>query len=184
MCRRPSPDGPVLRGRIVETEAYLGAEDKASATYNGRRTERLEPLYMSGGTCFVYFTYGMYYCMNLSVAGDGQAVLLRAVQPLEGLEAMQRLRAKSRKTKTDKPFADKMLANGPSKLCMAFDINKDNVNKEDITDSTLIWLESGDAVPDEDIVCAKRVGIDRAPKEWANKLLRFYIKDNEFISQK
>ncbi|CAG2103103.1 unnamed protein product [Medioppia subpectinata] len=125
----------------------------------------------------------MYYCMNLSASGDGQAVLLRAVEPLEGMDTMQTLRAKSRKAKSDKLFADKMLANGPSKMCMAFDINKDNINKVDITDSDLIWIERADTVPEENIVSTGRVGIPRA-QEWANKPLRFYIKNNLFISQK
>ncbi|XP_054155559.1 uncharacterized protein LOC128954018 [Oppia nitens] len=183
LCRRLSPNGQTLKATIVETEAYLGAEDKASATYNGRRTEHLEPLYMTRGTCFVYMTYGMYHCMNLSADGNGNAVLLRAVQPIDGLDQMQSLRAKCRKTGTDTPYKQTLLANGPSKLCMAMDIDRHNINKVNITDSELIWLETGSTVSDDDIVCTKRIGIDRA-KEWANKPLRFYIKDNEYISKK
>ena len=185
-CRRLPESGTVLKGRIVETEAYLGTEDKASHTYGGRRTERNEPMFMSPGTCYVYFTYGMYYCFNLSAEGEGAAVLLRAVQPLDGIECMQRLRAHSRKGVNRDIKCDyklKMLANGPSKLCMAFDINKNNMNKVDITDSEAIWIEKGDRVLEEDIATSKRVGISGAD-EWTEKPLRFYIKNCEFVSKR
>ena len=186
LCRRLSMNGPILKGRIVETEAYLGVEDKACHTYGGRRTESCEPMYMKAGTCYVYFTYGMYYCMNLSSEGEGSAVLLRAIQPIKGIDSMQTLRAESRKGKNPnncRQYKLKMLANGPSKLCMAFDINKNNMNKVDITNSQYIWLESGGTVPSDDIICSKRIGIPNHG-EWTDKLLRFYIKGSEFVSFK
>jgi len=183
LCRRLSPNGPILKAKIVETESYLGAEDMGSQSYKNRRTKRNEPMFMRCGTCYVYFTYGMYYCFNISTEGEGEAVLVRAVQPLEGIDFMQQLRAKSRKTNTNKSFELKELSNGPSKLCMAFDININNINKVDIFNSDHIWLENGVNVCQNDIVITKRVGISRAG-EWNDKPLRFYIKDCEFVSKK
>ncbi|XP_054167211.1 uncharacterized protein LOC128964607 [Oppia nitens] len=191
LCRKLSPDGPILRGRIVETEAYLGSEDKACHSYGGRRTARNEPMFMNAGTIYVYFTYGMYYCFNLSAEAEGSAVLLRAVQPVDGSQHMielrnrflQRKRPEISSSPTDRPIKPKMLANGPAKLCIAFDINKDNLNKVDITSSNDIWIESAKTVGQEDIVCRKRIGIS-GDNEWVDKELRFYIKDCEFVSKK
>lgn len=186
LCRRLSPKGPILKGKIVETESYTGAEDEACNTFNGRRTEANEPLFMSAGTCYVYMTYGMYYCFNISSQGLGAGVLLRALEPLEGIDCMQELRAKARKRvdqSNSKPLMLKMLSNGPSKLCMALGINKNNTNTVDITNSDEIWLETGSHVSETDIVSTKRVGISRAGL-WADKPFRFYIKDSEFVSQK
>jgi len=186
LCRRLPSNGQTLKGRIVETEAYIGTEDAACQTYQGRRTERNEPMYMKPGTCYVYFTYGMYYCFNISSEGEGAAVLLRAIEPLEGIDCMQQLRAKARKTNDDsknKPLKLKMLSDGPSKLCMALDIDKDKINKLDITNSDEIWLERGVDVHEKDIMVGKRIGISRAG-EWNDKPLRFYVKDCEFVSKK
>lgn len=82
----------ILKGRIVETECYLGGEDKASHSYNGKQTPRNEPMFMPPGTSYVYMTYGMYYCFNISAAEPGAAVLIRALEPLEGLDCMRNLR--------------------------------------------------------------------------------------------
>ena len=182
LCRRLTNNGLVLKGKIVETEAYLGGEDRASITYGGRRSEANEPLFMKAGTCYVYMTYGMYHCFNISAQGEGAGVLLRAVQPIEQIDCMRELRAKSRKVKSGQPFKTKELANGPSKLCMAFDINKKDINKVDITDSPVIWIEEAESVTEDNIVADKRIGITRAG-EWNDKLLRFYVKDCEFVSQ-
>lgn len=85
-------EGNIVKGRIVETECYLGGEDKASHSYNGRQTPRNEPMFMPPGTSYVYMTYGMYHCFNISAAEPGAAVLIRALEPLEGLDFMRQLR--------------------------------------------------------------------------------------------
>ncbi|CAG2122732.1 unnamed protein product, partial [Medioppia subpectinata] len=135
---------------IVETEAYMGVTDKSCHTYGGRRTKCNEAMFMSSGTIYVYKIHGIYHCFNLSAEEEGAVVLLRAVQPLEGIDSMNQLRTqfqrRRRQTSSDdnrveKPYKPKMLANGPSKLCIAFDITKDNMNKVDITNSSLIWIE-------------------------------------------
>lgn len=85
-------EGNTLKGRIVETECYLGGQDKASHSYNGRQTPRNQPMFMSPGTSYVYMTYGMYHCFNISAAEPGAAVLIRAIEPLDGLACMRNLR--------------------------------------------------------------------------------------------
>ena len=77
-------DGEILSGRIVETEAYLGEQDKACHTFGGKRTERTQPMYMTPGTLYVYFIYGMYHCLNISSQDVGGCVLIRALEPLQG----------------------------------------------------------------------------------------------------
>ncbi|CAG2164075.1 unnamed protein product [Oppiella nova] len=190
LCRRLSPDGPILKGRIVETEAYLGVEDKSCHSYGGRRTKRNEPMFMSSGTTYVYFTYGMYYCFNLSAEDEGSVVLLRAVQPLQAIDFMNEFRTNFMKRRHEssghtchetkkcdpKPYKLKALANGPSKLCICFHINKDNMNKVDITDSPFIWIERADCVSPQDIVCDKRIGLS-GDHEWVDKELRLRAID-------
>ncbi|XP_018373331.1 PREDICTED: DNA-3-methyladenine glycosylase-like isoform X3 [Trachymyrmex cornetzi] len=115
-------NGTILKGRIVETEGYLGAIDKASHSYQNRVTPRNLPMYMSPGTIYIYMTYGIYHCFNISSQGDGCAVLVRAVEPIEGMEHMAYQRNSSKPRKADlKPHE---LCNGPSKLCMAYQLNK------------------------------------------------------------
>lgn len=86
-------EGKLLKGRIVETECYLGGDDKASHSYKGKQTPRNQPMFMPPGTSYVYMTYGMYHCFNISAKESGAAVLLRALQPIEGLDCMRNLRS-------------------------------------------------------------------------------------------
>ncbi|CAH0385928.1 unnamed protein product [Bemisia tabaci] len=200
---RQLSNGSVLRGMIVETESYLGGEDLASHSCGGRETPANKPMFMSPGTAYVYFTYGMYHCFNISSKGEGAAVLLRAVQPIEGIEEMQRKRkqfmenmyAKRRAKRglennikaslyQDKKITE--LCNGPSKLCISFDIDIASCNKCDLVKSDSLWIEYGaDGTASEPmkIVEAPRIGIDSAGPIWANKLLRFYIFGSEFVSR-
>lgn len=91
-------EGNILKGRIVETECYLGGEDKASHSYNGKQTPRNEPMFMAPGTSYVYMTYGMYHCFNISAREPGAAVLIRALEPIEGLDYMRQLRNGNKKS--------------------------------------------------------------------------------------
>ncbi|XP_068218198.1 uncharacterized protein [Palaemon carinicauda] len=176
-------DGSLLRGMIVETESYLGENDVASHSYNGKRTPRNEPMYMAPGTLYVYSIYGMYYCLNISSQGEGSCVLIRSLEPIEGIDEMIAGRSFKRTSKS-RPLKEHELCNGPSKLCLALNITKDLCNKVDATTSDEIWLESGRSVPESDIVTAKRIGIESAGHEWANKPLRYYIFKNKHVSVK
>lgn len=175
-----------LAGTIVETEAYLGVPDLAAHTAGGRRTERNEAMYSDGGHIYVYFTYGMHYCMNV-VAGEVDqpiAVLIRALEPTEGLSVMRKHRPKARK-ETD-------LCSGPAKLCQALAIDK-KFNHTDLLakggameDRELFIEETTQGSSPSDIasrtMAGPRIGVAYA-KEWALKPYRFYLKDNPHVSR-
>lgn len=170
-------DDQRLAGVIVETEAYLGAIDKAAHTFNGRRTARNASMWLGGGHAYVYFTYGMHYCMNV-VAGKAEepvAVLLRAIEPTEGLDFM-RQRRKAAKRNAD-------LCSGPAKLCQALGIDRQN-DGTDLVASESLFIEKrrGPAIAPADIVASPRVGVAYA-EEWAAKPLRFYIANNLHVSK-
>jgi len=164
----------ILSGKIVETEAYRGEDDLACHASKGR-TSRTETLYQKAGTVYVYFVYGMYHCLNIVTEEKNfpSAVLIRAVEPSEGIECMK----KNRKT-----AALHNLASGPGKVCEAFGITK-KMNGV-VIPSTHIWVEDrGETVKKKDIVKAPRVGVAYAGA-CARYPWRFYIKNNEFISKK
>ncbi|ELK28400.1 DNA-3-methyladenine glycosylase, partial [Myotis davidii] len=174
-------DGTELRGRIVETEAYLGPEDEAAHSRGGRQTPRNRGMFMKPGTLYVYFIYGMYFCMNVSSQGDGACVLLRALEPLGGLETMRQLRSTSRKGSTGRALKDRELCSGPSKLCQALAIDK-SFDQRDLTTDKAVWLEHSPPGPREPaVVAAARVGIGNAG-EWAQKPLRFYVQGSPWVS--
>lgn len=162
-----TPDGRIS-GYIVETEAYMQG-DPASHSTKGR-TSRTEPMFGTPGTIYVYFTYGMHYCMNI-VTGEkdhGQAVLIRALQPVDGIEIMKLNR------KTQSEFK---LINGPGKLCQALGIDKSLSGSH--IDNGPLKLEKGLEVVESNIVTSTRIGIRRAvDMPW-----RFYIKDNPYVSR-
>ena len=171
-----SADG-VTAGRIVETEAYMGPEDQAAHSFGGRRTLRNEVMYGAKGHAYVYFIYGLYYCLNVtagSLPGKPEAVLLRALEPVAGEDIM----AKRRKV-TEEKAAN--LTNGPSKLCMAMGISKTQ-NKADLTTPPL-YINDAATLSQLDIVETTRIGVDYAG-EWKKKTWRFYIKSNRFVSVK
>ena len=164
--------GVITKGIICETEAYIGAIDKASHAYGNRRTERTEPLYGPSGIIYVYFIYGMYNCFNIISGKENEAegVLIRAVTPLEGQDVMCRRRYKKNLHEITKTQL-KNLCNGPGKLCIAMNITREN-NKEDLITSPNIYLENGEDIPEDKIVKSKRIGIDYA-EEAADFLWRF-----------
>ncbi|XP_051573295.1 DNA-3-methyladenine glycosylase-like [Myxocyprinus asiaticus] len=179
---RKLSDGTELRGRVVETEAYLGGEDKASHSAGGKRTERNTAMFMEPGTIYVYPIYGIYLCMNVSSQGEGAAVLLRSLEPLNGQDVMRGLRAAKRKEGA-KTLKDKELCNGPSKLCQALDIQRCFDRRDLATDSEL-WLErdpESETVNAGEVVSAPRIGVD-SHGEWAIKPLRFYLKGHPCVS--
>jgi len=171
----PTAAGETVSGMIVETEAYLGIEDKAAHSYGNRRTKRTETMFAVGGTVYIFFIYGMYFQFNV-VAGEvgaPHAVLIRAVEPIEGIELMRERRGLKVK--------DTNLTSGPGKLCIALGIDK-SFNNEDLLERR-VWLEDGAKILSGEIACGKRVGIDYA-EEYAEKPWRFWLKDNLFVSRK
>ncbi len=177
----PSETDERVSGVIVETEAYMGAIDKAAHSYGNRRTARTETMFASGGTVYIFFIYGMYFQFNI-VAGavdTPHAILIRAVEPFENIEIMrERRRLKSKNPAIEMP--DKNLTDGPGKLCIALGIDKTFNNENLLGDK--VWIETGENSAAE-IVCGKRIGIDYA-EEFAEKPWRFWIKDNPFVSRK
>lgn len=175
-------DNVTLRAKIVETEAYIGEVDKASHAYNGRRTERTEPLFREGGISYVFFIYGKYYCFNVisGLKDRGEGVLIRALEPLNEFDYL----AKKRFNQSYEELSQtkkKALTNGPSKLCLAFSIDKCDNYKELFKKGDL-YIEDG--VNEEfDIIETTRIGIDYA-EEAIYFPWRFYIKGNKYISAK
>jgi len=172
-------DGKRVSGIIVETEAYLGITDRAAHTYGGRRTARNEAMYGLGGHAYVYFIYGMYYCINAVAGQEGvpEAVLLRALEPAEGMEFMAEARYKTAYSRLS-ANQRKNLTNGPGKLCMALSIDR-SMNGEDLCGSRLYIEDSGYA---PEICTSRRIGIDYAGED-RDLPLRFYVKDKMFVSK-
>ena len=175
-------EGRKIKSMIVETEAYVGAVDKACHAYNYKKTERTKPLFEDGGIAYVYFIYGLYHCFNIvtNVSGEPEAVLIRAVEPLDNFNYISNVRFNKNYDELSK-VQKKNLTNGPSKLCSALKITKsDNYKKLYLEEN--LFIEHN---PNKNfqIVKAKRIGIDYA-EEAKDFLWRFYIKDNIYISKK
>ena len=158
-------------GRIVETEAYRGPEDRAAHSYGGRRTARTEVMYGPPGYAYVFFVYGMHYQFNIVTTGEGEphAVLVRAVEPLIGLEQMS-LRRHLPQTSRD-------LSNGPGKLCQALAIGKSDYGA-DLCGSRL-FLADG---PRTKSASSPRIGIAYAG-DWVEKPWRFYDPKSRYVSR-
>lgn len=159
-----------MEGRIVEVEAYRGLDDPASHAFRGP-TLRNAPMFGEAGHAYVYFTYGNHYCLNVTTqeVGTPGAVLIRAIEPLEGLRAMRRLRPKA---------LDSNLTNGPGKLTKALGIDK-SLNEVDMTKRGLLFIaESNQAQFDEGR--SARVGISQG----TDLLWRFYITGNPYVSKR
>ena len=178
----------VLKGKIVETEGYLGLQDPCCHSFNNRKTKRTEAMFLNGGHVYVYFTYGMYHCFNI-VTGkplQPEAVLIRAVEPLQNITTMQKNRLNFfKKTTLKKPSLTKLtknnVANGPGKLCQAFDITK-TFNKENLNNSHTLYIEDNNPIEACHIETSARVGLP--PYQDASYLpLRFFIKNNPYISK-
>lgn len=160
--------GDILRGRIVETEAYCGRSDPGSHAFRGP-SPRTSVMFGPAGFLYVYFTYGMHYCVNVVTDRDGiaGAVLLRALEPLQGLETMRQRRG-------SRPDED--LCNGPAKLCQAFGIGREQNDTSLLAGD--IWIED-DGVEVGEIAHTTRVGLS-AGKDLP---LRFFVKGSAFVSR-
>lgn len=175
-------DGKILKGKIVETEAYIGLIDKACHAYNGRRTKRTEVLYEDAGVSYIYFIYGLYHCFNVvtNKKDIAEAVLIRAIEPINELDYISNIRYNKRYNELTKAQS-KNLTNGPSKLCLAYLLNKD-LNAVKLYEKGVVYI-TDDNNEDFEIVESKRIGIDYA-EEAKDFLWRFYIKDNIYVSKK
>lgn len=161
---------------IVETEAYNGVTDRASHAYGGRRTGRTEVMYAKGGISYVYLCYGIHYLFNVITAAedDPLAVLIRAVEPVEGIDIMLRRR------KMERPGP--RLTAGPGLVTQALGIGKAHDGLSLLGDQ--VWIEdTGATLLPEDIVSTTRVGVDYAGDD-ALLPYRFYIRDNPYVSKK
>ncbi len=171
-------DGVVTSGRIVETEAYIGITDKASHAYAGKRTARNEHMYSHAATSYVYICYGLHHLFNVVTNKKGvpDAVLIRAVEPLQGIPTMLK--------RTNKKTLDNTLTRGPGNAGKALGINKEHSglnlrgNEIFITDDKAAGYVS---IPDRQIGSSKRIGVESAG---ASALLpyRFYVKGNKYVS--
>jgi len=160
--------GKRLVGRIVEVEAYIGEDDPACHARFGA-TDRNRVMYGIGGFSYVYFIYGMYNMLNIVTENEGYAaaVLIRALEPVDGIETMMKLR---------KSDSVRNLTNGPGKLCMAFGIDTSH-SGIDLTGDEM-FIEGGDR-PDISIGSSSRIGI----REGTDRLWRYYVEGNRFVSQ-
>jgi DNA-3-methyladenine glycosylase len=164
----------MLVGRIVEVEGYLGRRDPASHTYRGR-TRRNDVMFWNGGHLYVYFTYGMHFCSNVvtEAEGTGHAVLIRAVEPIAGIDVMIRNRARAR---SRTPIELRKLCSGPARLCQAFGIAR-NENGTDLCGRE-IWIAADPTSPKVRIGRSARIGI----RHGTEHLWRLFIKDHVSLS--
>jgi DNA-3-methyladenine glycosylase len=167
-------DGERLTGRIVELEAYFGLDDPASHTFIGK-TERNAVLFGPPGVAYVYFIYGMHYCLNISCEPEGQAggILIRALEPVEGLETMARLRKLPANAKPQ------LLTTGPGRLCQALGITRAGHNGLDVTSPASELQVLDDGFRPEAIEATPRIGISKA----ADRPHRFIIRGSRFVSK-
>ncbi len=170
------PEGRTV-GRIVETEAYRGPEDRASHAWNNRLTPRTKVMFEAGGVAYVYLCYGIHHLFNVVTGPEGipHAVLVRALEPVENLGLMLERRAMSKPS-----FA---LTAGPGALSRAMGLTTDYSGSSLIEAGALIWLEDrGDVIPNEDIIAGPRVGVHYAG-ECALRPWRFRVKGNAWTSR-
>jgi len=168
--------GLLTAGTIVEVEAYCGACDRACHAYNNRRTARTEIMYQPGGHSYVYLCYGIHYLFNITsnIAGHADAILVRALEPVSGVETMLERRKMHK--------IEKRLSSGPGALSQAMGIDMTFYGSPLWGDR--IWIEDGTGnICDEDIVAATRIGVDYAGED-AKLPWRFYIKDNPWVSRR
>lgn len=168
-------DGVLTGGYIVETEAYNGIIDKASHAYGNRQTQRTKTMFMQGGVAYVYLCYGIHEMFNIVTSGEAQphAILIRAINPTEGLDVMLH-RRKMEKVKPN-------ITSGPGSVAKALGISR-NINAFSLQGDT-VWVEDrGLSFPGESIAAVPRVGVDYAGED-ALLPYRFYVKGNPYVSK-
>jgi len=169
-------DGLITSGRIVETEAYVAHIDKASHSFGGRRTSKNEHMYATAGTAYVYICYGMHQMLNV-VTNDKDipdAVLIRAIEPLEGIDIMLK--------RTGKPKMDFTLTRGPGNVGKALGIFKKHSGSH-LLDDEIYLADDGFKTKDNEIGISKRIGVESAFPD-SELPYRFYIKGNKYVSGK
>ena len=170
--------GHRVAGTIVETEAYLGYRDAAAHSFQWRKTPRTQTMFADGGTAYVFLNYGIHHLLNVVVAKaeEPQAVLIRAVEPTEGLDVMRTRRPKARR--------DRDLCSGPGKVGAAFAVDRGD-DGLDLTTSDTLWLERrrGDTPAPGSVVACPRIGVDYAGP-WALTPLRYYLPESIHVSRR
>ena len=172
LVRRQPVSGTPLKGRIVETEAYLGLEDPSCHSFSGRRTARVKTMYLPGGHAYVYFIYGMHYCFNIVTENTEkpEAVLIRALEPLRGLSEMQKNRGQHKREN---------LTTGPAKLCQALNITRE-LNGASL-EGPDIFIETNSSTGKREPVETRRIGLSQNSDSfwWP---LRFFLPDSPYVS--
>ncbi len=169
-------NGIYTSGRIVETEAYIGITDRASHSFGGRRTARNEQMYAAPGTAYIYICYGIHQMLNVvtNKAGIPDAILIRAIEPLEGIKAMLE--------RTGKKELMSTLTSGPGNVGKALGIFK-HFSGTFLMDDLIYLGDDGFHLMDEEIGISKRIGVESAGED-AKQPFRFYLKNNRFVSGK
>ena len=169
ICHRLA-SGRILKGRIVETEAYLGIDDPACHTFKERKTARTRSMYLDGGHSYIYLIYGLHYCLNFvtRTSAHPEAVLIRALEPLNQKSFLSPAEVSS---------------NGPGKLCRFLHISREQDGRSLWSRKQNLWVLDAPLVPKKQIVTKSRIGVAYAGEasDWP---LRFYIRDNRFVSKK
>lgn len=163
-------------GIITETEAYCGRDDKASHANNGTRTQRTETMYQAGGVAYVYLCYGIHHLFNVvtNTKGKADAVLIRAIKPLDGIDTIKNRRNSTTTTPS--------LTAGPGRLSQALNITTD-FDGTNLT-GTSIWIEDrGHQFSDDDLIATTRIGVDYAGSD-AELPWRFYPQNSQWVSKK
>jgi len=174
LVKRGARGEEAMAGRIVEVEAYFGQADPAAHSFAGK-TARNAVIFGPPGRAYVYFIYGMYYCLNVSCEPEGEAgcVLVRALEPVRGLAMMERLRGL-----TPSPKTQRLLTSGPGRLCQAFGITRERDNGLDLTEGgSDLQIQDDGFVPGE-VLVTPRIGI----RKDADRLARFVLAGNPFVS--
>ena len=167
-------NGHTTNGRIVETEAYIGLTDRASHSFGGRRTERNEQMYSAAGTAYVYICYGMHHLFNVvsNAANVPDAVLIRAVEPISGIDIMLK--------RTGKPKLDNTLTKGPGNVAKALGISKVHSGINLLKDEIYI-ADDRYKITETAIGISRRIGVESSG-DAALLPYRFYVKGNRFVS--